>query len=160
MVPFYADLLDFASDIGEEDNEEEKLKKPLASLDPSGPEPALFDILHPNNPSLLFPVSCFMGHFLGVYLGLGGGGVFWEEIHEFGGDSTRCGAGQPNLRQKREKIVEERREGGGGATVPFARACPHRLFSSPPVSGSGETHAWVLLDPVWRQGRFGLFLGG
>jgi hypothetical protein len=92
-VPFYADLLDFASDIGEEDNDEEKLRKPLASLDPNGPEPALFDILHPNDPSLLFPVSCFMGHFLGVYLGLGGRGVFWEESHEFGGDSARCGAG-------------------------------------------------------------------
>jgi hypothetical protein len=57
---FVDDLLDFASDIGEEDDEEEKPRRPLASLDP--------------NPSRLLPVSCFMGHFLGVYLGLGGGG--------------------------------------------------------------------------------------
>lgn len=85
------DFLDFASDIGEEDDEEEKPRRLLASLDPNGPEPAPFDVLRPDDPSRLFPVSCFMGHFLGVYLG--GGGVFWEESHEFGGDSAVSGDG-------------------------------------------------------------------
>jgi hypothetical protein len=36
MVPFSTDLLDFTSDMGEEDNEEENPKRPLASLDPNG----------------------------------------------------------------------------------------------------------------------------
>lgn len=62
------DLLDFASDIGEEDDEEEKPRRPLGSLEPNGPEPASFDVLCPDDPSLSFPVSCFIGHFLGVCL--------------------------------------------------------------------------------------------
>jgi hypothetical protein len=57
-----------------------------------------------------------------------------------------CGVGRPDLRQKREKIVEERRGRGGGATVPFTGA-------RPPIPGSGETHSWVSPDPgdqtVW-----------
>jgi hypothetical protein len=53
-MPFSADLLDFALDIGEEDDEEEKPIRPLASLDPNGPESALFDILRLDNPSLMF----------------------------------------------------------------------------------------------------------
>lgn len=56
---FVDDLLNFASDIGEEDDEEENPRRPLASLDPS-------------------PVSCFMGHFLGVCLR----GVLWEESNK------------------------------------------------------------------------------
>ncbi|XP_059447996.1 GATA transcription factor 1 [Corylus avellana] len=49
------DFLDFASDIGEEDDEEEKPRRLLASLDPNGPEPAPFDVLRPDDSSRLFP---------------------------------------------------------------------------------------------------------
>jgi hypothetical protein len=66
--------------------------------------------------------------------------VLWEESHEFGGDSTGCGAGRPDLWRKREKIVEERRERSGGAMMPFVGACPHQSFSLPPMPGFGETH--------------------
>jgi hypothetical protein len=79
----------------------------------------------------------------------------WEESHEFGGDSAECGAGQPDLRQKREKIVEERRGRGGGATVPFARA-------RPPMPRSDETHDMGLAEAgaLWSfsVGLFAVFV--
>jgi hypothetical protein len=73
-VSFSTNLLDFTSDIGEEDNEEEKPRRPLATLDPNGPELALFNILRPYDPSLLFLVSCFMGHFSRCLFGV------WNKI--------------------------------------------------------------------------------
>jgi hypothetical protein len=86
--------------------------------------------------------------------------VFWEESHEFGGDSVGCGAGWPDLRRKREKIVEERRGRGGGGTMPFTRARPRRSFSSPHMPGSGETHGVGLARPVLEVGAFWSFYVG
>lgn len=57
------DLLDFASDIGEGDDEEDKNKKPLLSVNPSGHKPVSF---------------IFLGAFLGLAV----------ETNELFGDSA------------------------------------------------------------------------
>uniref|UniRef100_A0A2P2J8Z5 GATA-type domain-containing protein n=1 Tax=Rhizophora mucronata TaxID=61149 RepID=A0A2P2J8Z5_RHIMU len=54
---FMDDLLDFASDIGEDEDEEyyNKQRKPLSSLDPNGLDPAPLDVLDPDHPSCSLP---------------------------------------------------------------------------------------------------------
>ncbi|KAJ7955546.1 putative GATA transcription factor [Quillaja saponaria] len=50
-VGFMDDLLDFASDIGEEDDEEEKPNKGLSSLPPNCSDPSSLNVLGPVDPS-------------------------------------------------------------------------------------------------------------
>lgn len=58
---FVDDLLDFASDIGEEDDEDAKPRKALPPLNSHGHGPLSFGLLHPNDPGLPYPVSSSSG---------------------------------------------------------------------------------------------------
>jgi hypothetical protein len=150
MVPFSTDLLDFTSDMGEEDNEEENPKRPLASLDPNGPELVLFDVLHLDDPSLLFPESCFMGHFLGVYLGLGEGECSGKKVTSLVVtqlDVVLDGRIFDGRERKLWKREEEEAEEAQCRSPELARV---GRFHHCPCLGLARPTAWVLPDLFWR----------
>lgn len=59
---FVDDLLDFASDIGEEDDDEGKHRKALPPLNRNGLEPVSFNVLDAEDAGHPFAVSCLSGH--------------------------------------------------------------------------------------------------
>lgn len=57
---FVEDLLDFSSDLGEEDDDADKPRKAFPPFDPHGLlGPTSFSLLNPDEPGLSYPVSCF-----------------------------------------------------------------------------------------------------
>ena len=71
---FVEDLLDFESDIGEEDEEDDKRRKVLCKHDPTS---SAFGVLCPEDPTRVLPVS-----FIGFFFFWWCFGFFWARENE------------------------------------------------------------------------------
>ena len=86
---FVEDLLDFESDIGEEDEEDDKRRKVLCKHDPTS---SAFGVLCPEDPTRVLPVS-FIGFFVWCFGFFFFGREKMKKLkNEFGGDSAESEA--------------------------------------------------------------------